>query len=103
MDGSFDGDRILIQRLTGTVAGGKLRGGGSIKIGAEASPQFWLSARGLGLNYPQDLRTALNADFRLIVENGSPRLSGQIDLFHCILTRNITPTERNLNTFLLTR
>ena len=81
------GNGARIVSLTGTVNGGPLTGGGSAEIGAGGRIDTQLSAnvRGMALEFPQGLRSEINAALELVMGVGadlevgpSGRLSGTV-------------------------
>ena len=69
-----------IMSLTGAVNGGALTGGGALDVDAAegVSGQLSASVRGVALEFPQGLRSELDADLTLDVAPSAERLSGVV-------------------------
>lgn len=98
--------RLSSHDFSARVAGGSLGGGGEIDLhGWTASTyRFWIRARDVGFNYPEDFRSQISADLdfsSLSSPKEMPLLSGAIVLSHSIITRNVDNKLRLLTTLLL--
>ncbi|HTQ78640.1 MAG TPA: translocation/assembly module TamB domain-containing protein, partial [Thermoanaerobaculia bacterium] len=80
----FNRDQVIVDNLSATFAGGKLRATGTFNLPEAGKPFVYnaqLSARGVSIRYPEGFVNHGNADLTLIPSEGGGRLlRGTVDL-----------------------
>jgi outer membrane protein assembly factor BamA len=76
----FEGDRIVIPGLTGTLNGGMLDASGSVSVTGAAitGGQLTFQARGVAVEYPRDVNSEIDALLVFSPGPGAPLLRGDV-------------------------
>ena len=80
MDAPFDEDGITVKSFAARLGGGVVEGSGELPI-REGKPgllSFRATGRNVGLNYPEGLRSQVDADLQLTGTVENPVLSGRL-------------------------
>ncbi len=91
----FKGDAVTIAALEGTVNGGVLRGTGGLRLvkGAPENVHLNLTLANVFLEYPRDLKTALNAALALRSDGSQYALNGDVQVLEGSYNENINFDE----------
>ncbi len=85
----LDPDRIVIDSFTAELAGGRLRGGGNVRLDtAEPEYSFQLAAEEVGLRYPPGWLLRTNADLTLVSQPQGRTLRGTVTLARAFYLRD---------------
>jgi translocation and assembly module TamB len=97
LDGSiiFNADQAQIEKLNGTLGGGKVRASGGAVIAGPARGRFILNIHGdnVTLNYPQDFRSTVDANLDLSGDLHSQFVTGNVYVRRTEYTRTIDLAE----------
>jgi outer membrane protein assembly complex protein YaeT len=98
-------DRIEIQTLTASMGGGEITGQGTIQLEGIGLGEVNITAeaRGIGMQYPQGLRSQISADVRFRSLEEDYQLSGEVRVIRSAYRSEFDPTERLVNTMLRQR
>jgi outer membrane protein assembly complex protein YaeT len=95
-------DGITIETFQAVIGGGQVQGGGQISL-KNWQPQnvdLWIKGQNIGMTYPEDLRSQLDADLKLQSKGVHYLLSGQIRVLRSIYEKDINYRDRLVNTLL---
>ncbi len=97
LDGSiiFNADQAQIEKLTGTLGGGKVRASGGAVIAGPARGRFILNLHGdnVTLNYPQDFRSTVDANIDLSGDLNHQFVTGNVFVHRTEYSKNIDLAE----------
>ncbi len=98
----FDKNRVKIEKLTARMGGGTIEGYGQfdLKNFRPAGAIVSLTAKGVRLNYPEDLRSQIDANLKFTSIQDDYLLSGDVDIVRSIYTEDIDYRDRLVNSLL---
>lgn len=102
MDAPFDKDGITVKSFAARLGGGVVEGSGELPI-REGKPgllSFRATGRNVGLNYPEGLRSQVDADLQLTGSIENPLLSGSVLVLRSQYREDIDYRDRLVNTLL---
>lgn len=85
-------DGIQIQSFQAQMGGGEVTGGGSVSL-PSLKMDLWMRGQNVSLNYPEGLRSQLNADLKFQSQETKYLLSGDIAILQSSYSENIDPTR----------
>jgi translocation and assembly module TamB len=87
----FNSNQAQIERLTGTLGGGRVEVSGGALLAGSARGRFALNARGenVTLNYPKDFRSTVTADLSLNGDMTSQFITGYVNVKRTEYTKDI--------------
>ena len=95
-------DGIRIETFTARMGGGSVEGGGTIRL-KDWKPQaidLKMTARNVGMNYPEALRSQLNADLTMANQETDFLVSGKVQVIRSTYREDIDPRDRLVNSLL---
>jgi outer membrane protein assembly complex protein YaeT len=101
----FDSNHVTIEKLNAHIGGGTVEGSGGFRLKnfQPTAADITLTGSNVGLRYPGDLRTQLNADLKLTSQEPNYLLSGNIDIVRSIYREDIDYRDRLVNSLLSQR
>jgi outer membrane protein assembly complex protein YaeT len=105
LEASITKDRIETSRLTASMGGGQITGGGSISLqqGQLGEMSLYAKATNVGTNYPDGFRSQMNADLNLASLGKDYLLQGGIDILRSAYQQNIDPRSRLMSALMTQR
>ncbi len=102
LEAAVEKERIRIAKFTAEMGGGELKAGGEIILSnwAPESINITVNAKNVGTNYPEDLRSQMNADLVFTGSGQDYLLKGGIDIIRSTYREDIDPRARLVNTLL---
>lgn len=102
LEAPFDAKGIHLKSFSAKLGGGAVSGEGELPMvnGKPGDLNFRFTGRNVGLNYPEGLRTQLDADLQLIGPLSSSTLSGSVRILRSQYRENIDYQDRLINTLL---
>lgn len=87
----FNSNQAQIERLTGTLGGGRVQASGGALLAGSARGRFALNLRGenVTLNYPKDFRSTVTADLSLNGDMTNQFISGYVNVKRTEYTKDI--------------
>lgn len=87
----FNSDQAQIERLTGTLGGGKVTASGGALLTGSARGRFVINLHGdnVTLNYPKDFRSTVTADINLSGDLKNQFISGYVNVKRTEYTKDI--------------
>ena len=87
----FNSNQAQIERLTGTLGGGRVTASGGALLAGSARGRFALTARGenVTLNYPKDFRSTVTADLSLNGDMTNQFITGYVNVKRTEYTKDI--------------
>ncbi len=87
----FNSDQAQIERLTGTLGGGKVTASGGALLTGSARGRFAINLRGdnVTLNYPKDFRSTVTADISLTGDLKNQFVTGYVNVKRTEYTKDI--------------
>src|SRR5258707_728415 len=91
----FNSSQAQIERLTGTLGGGKIEATGGAQLSGFSVSQFLFNVHGnnVTLNYPPDFRSTVDADLELRGNQQVQFVRGNVQVHHTEYTRDIVLSE----------
>ncbi|HJZ13382.1 MAG TPA: translocation/assembly module TamB domain-containing protein, partial [Acidobacteriota bacterium] len=89
-------NKITLQTFTAQMGGGSIEGSGTIRLSNwnPADMQLAFRARNVGMVYPEDLRSQLDADLTLTRERNDFLLAGDVRILRSTYREDIDPRQR---------
>ncbi len=93
---------IRIETLTARMGGGTVEGSGEIKLEnwKPKTVDLRVAARGVGMDYPESLRSQLNADLTMVNQGTDFLVSGKVQVIRSTYKEDIDPRDRLVNSLL---
>ena len=101
----FDMNRVRIEKLTAHMGGGTIEGSGGfdLKNFQPVNANITLTGRNVGMRYPDDLRSQLNADIKITSQEQNFLISGNVDIVRSTYREDIDYRDRLVNSLLSQR
>jgi outer membrane protein assembly complex protein YaeT len=98
----FDKNRVVIEKLSARMGGGTIEGSGQFDLQnfKPANANVDLIAKGVRLNYPEDLHSQLDTNLKFTTAEKGYLLSGNVDIVRSSYTEDIDYRDRLVNSLL---
>lgn len=102
LDAPVTKDGLEVRQFNARMGGGAIRGGGRVDLQnwVPGKVDLWIKGTNIGTNYPEGLRSQIDADLKFAGAAKDYLLSGRISILHSGFRENLEPRSRFVRTLL---